>query len=74
MSAVGGLDLEYGWFTCTFHSLRIPEIREGELLNEHNMSEHHVTSKAQNSVGMCLKVCSSEPEPDNKGGIGKDPL
>lgn len=38
------------------------------------MSEHHVTSKAQNSVGMCLKVCSSEPGPDNKGGIGKDPL
>lgn len=54
-------------FTCTFHSLRIPEIQEGELLNEYNTSEHHVNSNAQNSVGMCLKVCSSEAGPDNKG-------
>lgn len=61
-------------FTCTFHSLRITEIQEGELLNEHNMSERRVTSKAQNSVGMCLKVCPSGPGPDNKRGIGKDPL
>lgn len=49
--------------------MRIPEIQEGELLNEHNTSEHHVNSNAQNSVGTCLKV-----RPDNKRGLGKDLL